>query len=235
MQTHYRMVAGLLGLTLALMGGTAMSAATNANGIHVTGRGEVRVEPDIARFSLEVTRQGRTAATLKKELDRITKDVLALARKHKINKKDVIAASVHIQPNRIYNDGLQRIDGVTASRSIQVTLRDLSHIGDFMNAALEAGINNVGNVALDSSRRIELEAQALKQAIADSKDQAGQVAAAYGVVVGGVSNVNVTGQHSVQSRGMVAMEMARGGDESFSAGEIVIHRQVQASFWIGGQ
>ncbi len=235
MSTRTWMAALPLVLLLAFPGAGNLRADTDTNGIHVSGRGEVRVEPDIARFSLEVTRQGRDAATLKKDLDRITKDVLDLTRAHKIDKKDVIAASVRIQPNRTYNDGQQRIDGVIASRSIQITLRDLSRIGDFMNEALEAGINNIGNVALDSSDRIELEAQALRQAIADSQALAEQVAEAYGVVVGGVRNVNVTGQHSVQSRGMVAMEMSRSADESFSAGEIVISRQVQASFWIGGQ
>ncbi len=219
-----------------LLGSQIVNADSPTNGIHVSGRGEIRVEPDIARFSLEVTRQGANAADLKTALDEVTADILKLAKRHKIDKKDVIAASVRIQPNRVYDDGRQRIDGVIASRSIQITLRDLTRIGDFMNAALQAGINNIGNVALDTSKRIDVESQALEAAIADSKAIAGRVASAYGVELGGLQNVTIQGGHAVQQKAMMAMDMVRSSsEESFSAGEIVVSRQVQASFYISGQ
>lgn len=221
----------LIGLTLSI---SAMTQNLESPGIHVSGRGEVRIEPDIARFSLQVTRQGRDAAALKKELDSITAKIIKLASKHKIKRKDVIAASVQINPNRVYENKRQRIDGVIASRSIQIVLRDLTQIGDFMNASLEVGINDIGGVQLDTSRRIELEAEALELAIADSIAMANKVAKAYGVAVLGVQDVRVSGNHAVEPRLMRSMKMAD-SDESFSPGEMAINRSVEASFAIGGQ
>ncbi len=224
----------LLTLALALFftGNNAMSQTTDNHGIHVNGRGEVRIEPDIARFTLEVNRQGPDAVVLKKEMDSIMASVLKLTDKLKIARKDVTAASVQIHPNRVYHEGKQSIDGVIASRSIQVTLRNLDNIGTLMNRSLEIGINNIGGVQLDTSRRIELQEQALTLAIEDAKTQAAVVARGFDVTLGQVKDVHVSGQHAVRpqlARAAIAMDSA---EESFSPGEMTINRDIQATFTI---
>ncbi len=159
-----RKLAGALCLLLLLPWSTVMGHETN-QGIHVTGSGEVMVEPDMARFNLQVTRQGRDAALLKREMDETTAAILTLTDRLKIKRKDVTAAMVQIQPNRVYKNNRQSIDGVIASRGISIVLRDLERIGELINSALEMGINDVGGVQLDSSKRDKLEREALDLAI----------------------------------------------------------------------
>ncbi len=212
--------------------GDAMSQSMDNLGIHVSGRGEVEVVPDMARFSLEINRQGQDAVALKKEMDAVMARVLKLTDKLKISRKDVTAASVQIHPNRVYNNGKQSIDGVIASRSIQVVLRDLDKFGSLMNQSLEMGINNIGNVQLDSSKRIKLQEQALDAAIEDAKAQAARLAKGFGVKLGDVKNVNLGGQHVVRPQRGVAMRMESAEADSFSPGEMTVHREVQASFSI---
>lgn len=225
---------------LALLGCLSFSAGSFAmnqdqQGIHVAGRGEVLVEPDIARFTLNVTRQGRDAAALKKEMDQITARVLKLTKSVKVDRKDVTAALVQINPNYVRENNRQVIDGVTANRTISITLRDLDKLSELMNDALEIGINNIGGVRLDTSKRVELEGQALDAAIEDAKQEAERVAAGFGVRLLGVRNVQVTGQHSVNPRmGRMAMAADSGG-ESFAPGQIEIQRDIQATFAIGGE
>ncbi|MEM7277201.1 MAG: SIMPL domain-containing protein [Pseudomonadota bacterium] len=209
-----------------------MSQSMDNLGIHVSGRGEVEVVPDMARFSLEINRQGQDAVALKKEMDAVMARVLKLTDKLKISRKDVTAASVQIHPNRVYNNGKQSIDGVIASRSIQVVLRDLDKFGSLMNQSLEMGINNIGNVQLDSSERIMLQEQALDAAIEDAKAQAARLARGFGVELGDVKNVNLGGQHVVRPQRGVAMRMESADSDSFSPGEMTVHREVQASFSI---
>lgn len=214
-----------------------MNSAMNQDqqGIHVAGRGEVLVEPDIARFTLNVTRQGRDATALKKEMDQITARVLKLTKSLKVDRKDVTAALVQINPNYVRENNRQVIDGVTANRTISITLRDLDKLSKLMNDALEIGINNIGGVRLDTSKRVELEGQALDAAIEDAKQEAERVAAGFGVRLLGVRNVQVTGQHSVNPR-MGRMSMAAdSGGESFAPGQIEIQRDIQATFAIGGE
>lgn len=204
-------------------------------GIHVAGRGEVLVEPDIAHFTLNVTRQGRDAAALKKEMDQITARVLKLTKSLKVARKDVTAALVQINPNYVRENNRQVIDGVTANRTISITLRDLDKLSGLMNDALEIGINNIGGVQLDTSKRVELEGQALDAAIEDAKQEAQRVAVGFGVRLLGVRNVHVNGQHSVNPRmGRMAMASDSGG-ESFAPGQIEIQRDIQATFAIGGE
>ncbi len=211
-----------------------MGHETN-QGIHVTGSGEVMVEPDMARFNLQVTRQGRDAALLKREMDETTAAILTLTDRLKIKRKDVTAAMVQIQPNRVYKNNRQSIDGVIASRGISIVLRDLERIGELINSALEMGINDVGGVQLDSSKRDKLEREALDLAIEDAQAMAAQIAKGFGVRVIGVQAVRVSGGHSPRPQvARMALESADSGD-SFSAGEIRIRRDIQASFEIGGQ
>ncbi|MFK7915468.1 MAG: SIMPL domain-containing protein [Pseudomonadales bacterium] len=216
-----------------LWGAAGMAQGADNMGIHVNGQGEVLVEPDMVRVTLQVNRQGRDARALKQELDDITAKVLKLTDKLKVERKDVTAAMVNISPNYRYENNRQTMDGVTASRTINITLRDIDRIGTLMNDALELGINSVGGVQLDVSNRVELEQQALTAAIDDAKAEAARIAQEFGVRVAGVLNVQA-GRHSVRPQ-MARMAMQSDAQESFSPGQIVISREVQATFGIGGQ
>ena len=141
-------------------------------GIHVSGRGEVLVIPDMARVTLRVTRDGQDAVALKKELDDVTRKVLSLTRSLKIEGKDVTAAVVNIQPRYRRGGGQSVIDGVTASRTIAVVLRDLDRYGQLMNGALELGVNSVSGTELDTSERQAREEEALALAMGDARTAA---------------------------------------------------------------
>jgi uncharacterized protein YggE len=199
-------------------------------GIHVSGRGEVLVTPDMARVTLRVTRDGQDAVELKKELDDVTRKVLSLTRSLKIEGEDVTAAVVNIQPRYRRGGGQSVIDGVTASRTIAVVLRDLDRYGQLMNGALEVGVNSVSGTQLDSSDRAAEEEQALERAMQDARAAAARVADGFGVSVGRLLDVHV-GQPPVQPMRGVMMEAAAAGDD-FSPGQLVISRQLQATFAI---
>ena len=228
-----RLASTVVLLLLGSLWNTAMSHENNL-GIHVTGSGEVSVEPDMARFNLQVTRQGRDPAALKREMDAVTASVLKLTDKLKIQRKDVTAAMVQIQPNRVYQNNRQTIDGVIATRGISIVLRELDNIGDLINGALDLGINDVGGVQLDSSRRADLEREALDLAMQDAQAQAEQIANGFGVRIAGVKDVRLSGGHAPQ-REMMRASMAQDSGDSFSPGEMQIRRNIQASFEIGGQ
>lgn len=233
------LAAVLLSACTTPLHGTAM-ADHNSQGIHVNGVGEVRIEPDMLRVNLDITQQAATVAKARKETDRVTSGVLALARKLGVESRDVLAASIRVHP--IYSrsssstqSGPPKIEGFQANRSITVTLRDLDDLDGLLSGAVDAGINGIGNIALDTSKRVELEQQALDLAIADARGQAAHVAKQFDVSLGGVINVHVSG-HSpapqMMERGMVRMAMS---DESvpFAGGELSITRNVSALFGIG--
>jgi len=221
----------ILTALLPLLAGTA-SAADEPRGIRVTGAGEVLVVPDMARVNLEVRREGQDAAALKQTLDEVTARVLALTDRLDIPRRDVTAAAVNIYPRyRHHPNEEPRIDGIIAVRTIEVTLRDLTRVGDLINQSLEAGVNGVGGVALDAQNRADLERAALDLAIDEATREAGQIARRFGVGLGPLQHAS-TSQHYVQPMVMEAMAVRSAAKDSFEPGEMTIRREIQATFAI---
>ena len=222
----------ILTAVLTLMGLTAEPVRAESSGIHVTGTGEIRAVPDMARVNLEVRREGEDAAALKAELDEVTRAVLRLARDMDIEERLVTAAAVSIHPRYRHRNGETELDGLIATRSIEVILEDLGDVTRLINAALERGINGVGGIALDLSNRDELERQALDLAVDDARDEAARVARRFGVTLGPVLDVHVD-RHEVRPVMMEAMAMkAADSGPDFSPGETVVRRNVQATFGV---
>lgn len=206
-------------------------ASEPLTGIHVSGSGEVAVVPDMARLSLEVRREGPDANKLKAELDEVVAAVLDLTDSLDIARRDVTAAAVNIYPRYRPRNDDSVIDGLIASRSIEVVVRDLVLIGDLINGALGRGVTGVGGVSLDASNRVELERRALDLAIDDASREARQIAERFEVKLGGLSNV-VAGSHSVQPLMMEAMAVRSVAKDTFAPGEMTVRREVQATFAI---
>lgn len=221
-----------LWVTLACVVSLAVHAETPA-GIHVSGRGTLEVEPDMGYAQLQVRREGMDAGALKGELDGIVRDVLVLTKQLGIAERDVTATAVSISPRYQRKNDEVVVAGLTATRSIQVTLRDLDRFGDLLNGALDLGINNLDPIRLDTSERAALEDRALTLAMEDAAREAARVAAGFGVTLGPVSDVAVE-QHGPRPAEMAlraaSFADAPGGD--FSPGVITIERFVMATFSI---
>ena len=200
------------------------------DGIHVNGRGLLQVEPDMARLTLQVTREAQDAAALKETLDEVTRKVLNLTASLAIASEDVTAAAVNIQPRYRPGSGPRAIDGVRASRTISVILRDLDGYGELLNGSLELGVNSISGTTLDTSKREELEKQALELAMTHAREEAQRVAKGFGVRSGSLLDVHVDTGSVRPQQVMRAMESSSGND--FSAGQITIQRDVQATFAI---
>ncbi len=215
-------------LVLAL---TSASAAAQIQGIHVSGHGSVEVEPDMGHVRLHVRREGQNAADLGKELDNVVGNVLELTRELDIDRSDVTAAAININPRHTRRNNETVVDGLVGTRTIAVTLRKLDKFGALMSRSLLLGVNNVDPIRLDSSRREALEDQALKLAMEDAMAEAARVAQGFSLALGPVIDAHVGGHTPrPQAAAMMMRESADAG--AFSPGIIRIDRFVQATFAI---
>lgn len=223
----------MLTAIVAALSGALDPARAETSGIHVTGSGEIRAVPDMARVNLEARREGEDAAVLKAELDEVTRAVLRLIRDMDIEERLVTAAAVSIHPRYRHRNGETALEGLTATRSIEVILEDLGNVTRLINGALERGVNGIGGIQLDLSNRDQLERQALDLAVDDARDEAARVARRFGVTLGPVLDVYVD-HHEVRPVMMEAMAMrAADSGPDFSPGEIRVRRNVQATFGVG--
>jgi uncharacterized protein len=202
----------------------------------VSGHGEVDATADRARLSMsvEVTKPDLKAAQA--EANRVTRDYLAQAKALGAKDEDVSTAGLSIRADYDYssNNG-RKFLGYHVSRGITVVVRDLDHVGDFLQRATDVGINNVSEPQLESSLEPELRRQALARAAADAQENARTLAQALGVKLGTVRTIS-SSVEAPQPRPMVMMKAmsaaAPSGNQEmgFAAGELHYTADVQAEF-----
>jgi uncharacterized protein YggE len=219
-------IASLMGC-IALAGCTPPSA-DHDGGIHVSGTGAVETVPDMGTVVMHVRRDGDDPAALERELSAIVAEVLALTQRLGIAETDVTATVLRIQPRYQPGKGNELSDGVTATRSVSVTVRELNRFPQLLEQALAIGINNVDPIRLTSSIRRDLEAEALALAMADAAALADRVADGFSVTRGPVMDVQVHGG----SPRMAMQEMRAAPGATMAPGVIRIEQSVQATFAI---
>jgi len=212
------------------LGFAAAAWGDTSNGLYVTGIGEVSKEPDLARFTFDVVRQGTDATALKEDVDRVTGAVVALAEKLGVKRDDITAAVIQVRPEYRYVDGRSMLEGATVSRTIRVDLKDLRRYGELTDDAIAAGVNQVQNVELDFADRTGLERQALDAAIDRAKSEAEHVAARLGVRLGRVLEVQLqdTGPAMPMPLGVVRAKGAAADD--FRPGTLRVERRMQLRY-----
>lgn len=230
-----------LAAVLALPGTAALAAdgaAPERRAVTVGGHGEVSAVPDRARLSMsvELTRPELKAAQA--EANRIARDYLAQARALGARDEDISTAALSIRAEYTYSDKLpggRKFAGYHVSRGIEVVVRDLDRIGDFLARATDAGVNSVNDPVLESSRADELRRQALARAAADAKANASVLADALGARLGAAHTVNAAIEVTPPRPRIVMAARAAGPeaanqDMGFAAGSLSFEASVTVDF-----
>ncbi|MBA4286676.1 MAG: SIMPL domain-containing protein [Xanthomonadaceae bacterium] len=209
--------------------------------VNVSGRGEVAVTPDRARISMQVETTKQDLRVAQTEVSRIVKDYLAQLKATGIAEADISTAGLSIQPEYDYSaKGGRKFLGYHLTRGIEVVVRDLDKIGDVLLKATTAGINNVSDPQLESSKAEALGRDALAKAAEDARAKAKVLADALGAKLGAVHTLNANAEYipapPMQKARFAVTASADAATESgnealgFSAGQIRYSATVNADF-----
>jgi uncharacterized protein YggE len=160
----------------------AGGASQPSGGITVTGTGTVQSVPDKAEFSLGVDSTGPTAREALAANSERMRRVLAALFAAGVAKGDVQTQDVSV--SRSYPD-----NGYSADNTVSVTINDLAKAGSILDAATNAGANNVYGPTLTPSDQDELQAKALRAAVDRARAKARVLADAAGVLLGSVTSI----------------------------------------------
>jgi uncharacterized protein YggE len=163
---------------------SAGGAETTAGGITVTGVGTVASVPDEASFTIGVQTQGSTAREALAANSQQIRRVIDAVKAAGVEKSDIKTQDVSVSAN--YADE-GRIDGYSARNSVLVTIHDLSEAGTILDAASNAGANEVYGPMLSRSDEDALQAKALRDAVSNARKKAESLADAAGVRLGRVT------------------------------------------------
>jgi uncharacterized protein len=165
---------------------SAGSAEKPAGGITVTAVGTTTAVPDEAAFTIGVQTDGPTAREALAANSEQMRRVIAAVRSAGVAKSDVKTQDVSVSAS--YADE-GRIDGYSARNSVLVTIHDLSKAGAILDAASNAGANEVYGPMLSRSDEDAIQAKALREAVSNARKKAEALADAAGVSLGRVTAI----------------------------------------------
>jgi len=205
--------------------------------IAVSGEGEVSVKPDRAQLSMSVEKLDPDLKKAEAEVNRIVRAYLAEAKTLGAKDEHVSTTGVSINPEYVWPEGgrERRFTGYRVNRQIAVRIDTLDKLGDFILRATAVGVNQVNPPALESSKRKELEREALVKAAEDARDKARTLADTLKVRLGVAyriteSGVDMPAPVMYQMKASRAAADAEGSDMGIAVGEIKLHAGVSVEF-----
>jgi uncharacterized protein len=188
MNTRILSLVGVLALAAAVaaatLPGSASSAAADEGGITVQGTASVTSTPDRAELSFGVESQAQTAKAALAANAAEMRRVLAALRA--AGATDLKTQYVSLSPRLGDQNTVQ---AYVATNSVSAIVKQLARAGAVIDAAVEAGANQVYGPTLSRGDQSDLYRQALKAAVANARESAQALAEAANVSLGRVTAV----------------------------------------------
>src|SRR5688572_6678129 len=158
--------------------------------IVVGGTGRVSVEPDLAdlRLGVSVTRPTVDAA---RAVAAETMDaILAAVAEAGLDRRDVRTTLLSVQPRYDYRENRQPVlTGYELANVVEVTVRDLTKLGDVVDGTLAAGATSMDGLSFRVADPAPAEGEARRRAMAEARARADVLAEAAGLVIEGVDDI----------------------------------------------
>ncbi|EAS73795.1 hypothetical protein V12G01_13914, partial [Vibrio alginolyticus 12G01] len=213
----------LLASALSLTSASVLANTPEFAHVTTTGYGEVTATPDMATFSVKVVDTTMTAEQAKLSVDKTVEEFLKSLSDAGLSKDNITSSNLYLAPQYHYpKSGKAELVGYRASRSIDVTVTDLKNLNQYLDMALEAGINQVDNIQLKVSNQAEYQQKARMAAIKDAREKAGSLATGFEKKLGDVWQINYRQMH-VQPVLMRSMAMdSKEGANSYQDSTMII-------------
>lgn len=228
----------LVSLGLIALGQPVLASSGEGGGkLVVTGRAEVKADPDTAWFHVAVETRGKTVeearAANAHAMDNVRERLLTIG----AAPSDLATKGFNVHPEWFYNpeDGSRTLTGYRVIHNLEVTVHELQQLGAWLDAAMAQGANRVSGPTFGLKNPQELEAEALSRAVQQAREKAEVIARASGVFLKGISHISE--QVALPPGGAVraafaTMDAAESVATSISPGEISVTATVSMTFEI---
>lgn len=182
----------LLGLAVLITALASACAAASPPGqdrnfrtINVNGTGTVYGSPDIATADISVVTRNETVKPASDENTRLMTAVIAAVKALGVEDKDFRTSnySISIEQKTNPDGSLSDKREYVINNTVSVTFRDLSKVGEGLQAAISAGANEISNITFGVEDTAKLAAEARNKAMADAQARAEQLAKAAGASI----------------------------------------------------
>jgi uncharacterized protein YggE len=200
-----------------------------ATRVLVSGDSVVQAQPDTAVLLISVVTQSKQALDAQQQNATKTEATLRAVKAAAGSGSEVKTSGYSLQPQRVYKEGqLPTITGYEARNTVTVTLSDLSKVGAVIDAAGQAGANDVGGVSFTLRQDRPARDKALSDATREAMSKAQVIAQALGGRVTRIVEVQEEGLQRPQPIYQGEFAMARAQPATpIEVGSLDIHSRVQ--------
>lgn len=169
---------------------SSVSLMAGATRVVVSGDALVQARPDTAMISVAVVTQAQSALAAQQENARRSEAMVRALKAAAGAGAEVETSGYSLQPQYTYRENQQPfIRGYEARNTVTVTLGDLTKVGPVIDAATEAGANNIDSLSFTLRRDEPARDEALAAATREALRKAQVMAQALGGRVGRILEV----------------------------------------------
>lgn len=189
MKTILTLVAALLS-TISTSSAQPFPDRPRPPSITVNGEATIAAEPDQAQIDIGVTTQARNAPDASRENAERLARVLAEVKKLLGKGDEVKTGGYALNPQYRYpQGGKPEIVGYTANNTVRIKTAKLDEVGKMIDAAMQAGANNINRLMFTLKDEEAARLDALRQASAKAKAKAEAIAASLGLKILRIASV----------------------------------------------
>jgi len=149
--------------------------------VMVAGDSIVQAQPDTAILTISVVTQNRAAIQAQQENAAKTDAVVSVLKTVAGAGAEVKTSGYSVQPQRVYKEGQPpTITGYEVRNSVTVTTSDLNKLGAVIDAAAQAGSNDISGIAFTLRQDRQARDRALSEATQEAVGKARMIANALG-------------------------------------------------------
>ncbi|GAP15428.1 uncharacterized conserved protein [Longilinea arvoryzae] len=227
-------------LVASLLSACAPTAANSFNPyprqLNASGQGKVYIVPDLAYIYVGVHVQTASLSDSLNQSNTKAADIASQLKELGVADQDIQTSAFNVYPQQNYDPNGQPTEiQYVVENTVNVTLRDLSKLGQVLDAVVRSGANSINGISFDVADRTTIEAQARELAIKDAQSRAGEVAKVSGVELGKLISVSVYNSSSpvtvYEGKGGAAMSAAS-GQVPVAAGQLLITADASVAYEI---
>lgn len=178
----------------------------------VTGSGIATVTPDKASIAIGVQTADSSSKTAQDKNSKDVNNVIGALLDYGVKEKDISTSSFDLYANYDYSKDVSELTGYTATTMLTVKNLDVKDVGELLEKAAEAGVNQVNGISFDYTETEAAYDKALDAAMDRAQEKAEKLAAREGCRLGKILSVS-----EGDSNGSATYTGARAYQESAAA------------------
>jgi len=204
--------------------------------LSLSATAEIRIEPEYAAIRSGVVIQAETAEAAVRQNAQTMSGVFSALRRAGIAEADMQTANLSVHP--VYSSGSynssseRRITGYEARNIVTAKVRDLTEVGEIIDAMVSSGANHIESVNFGAENTAEAMDEARRMAISRLLEKADLFADAAGFELCGFRRLSESQAQPRFANAVATRSFAEGADTQIAVGSLTLSASVNADFCI---